>query len=91
MSRYKERLQPRRTKPSHHPSSDTVAAPGSAGDAPGFVRLQTWDGKVLQEQDIEAVHVVDRIRWSPTRVDVPLIAEWPLPGDGVAPAGSPGN
>ncbi|WP_369940586.1 hypothetical protein [Xanthomonas medicagonis] len=65
--------------------------PGSAADAPGFVRLQTWDGKVLQEQDIDAVQLVDHIRWSPTRVDVPLIAEWPLPRDVGVPTKPPGN
>lgn len=65
--------------------------PGSAGDAPGFVRLQTWEGKVLQEQDIEAVQLVEQIRWSPTSVDIPLIAEWPLPSNVAAPTGSPGK
>jgi len=60
--------------------------PGSVGDAPGFIRLQTWDGRVLRERDIEAVQLVEQIRWSPTSVDVPLIAEWPLPADGAAPA-----
>lgn len=65
--------------------------PGSAGDAPGFVRLQTWKGQVLQEQDIEAVQLIEQIRWSPTSVDIPLIAEWPLPSDVAAPAESPGK
>ena len=62
--------------------------PGSAGDAPGFIRLETWDGRVLHEQDIEAVQWVEQIRWSPTSVDVPLIAEWPLSADVAAPAGA---
>jgi len=65
--------------------------PGSAGDTPGFVRLQTREGKVLREQDIAAVQLVEQIRWSHTRVDIPLIVEWPLPAAVAAPAGSAGN
>lgn len=65
--------------------------PGAAGDAPGFVRLRTREGKVLREHDIAAVQLVEQIRWSPTRVDIPLIVEWPLPGAAAAPAESAGN
>ncbi|MDA8451931.1 hypothetical protein M5C97_07160 [Acidovorax sp. NCPPB 3859] len=62
--------------------------PGSVGDAPGFIRLQTWDGRVLHEQEIEAVQLVEQIRWSATSADIPLIAEWPLPADVAVPAGT---
>lgn len=55
-------------------------SPGSASDAPGFVRLQTKDGTVLQEQNLEAVQLVDQIDWKPRRVEIKLIVEWELPG-----------
>ncbi|MDA8457155.1 hypothetical protein M4R22_20555 [Acidovorax sp. GBBC 3334] len=58
--------------------------PGSAGDAPGFLRLQTHDGKTLHEQDVEAVQLVDQIHWEPRRVEIKLIADWELPETVVA-------
>ncbi len=62
-------------------------APGSAGDAPGFVRLMTRAGGVLQEQDVEAVQLVEQVRWTPRSVEIPLIAEWALPGGTPVPPG----
>lgn len=55
-------------------------APGSAGDAPGYMRLYTHDGTVLQEQDLQMVQLVDQVHWEPRRVEVRLIADWALPG-----------
>ncbi|AVT02092.1 hypothetical protein [Paracidovorax avenae] len=55
-------------------------APGSAGDAPGFMQLMTRTGDVLQEQDVEAVQLVEQVRWTPHSVEIPLIVEWGLPG-----------
>jgi hypothetical protein len=54
--------------------------PGSAGDAPGFVRLHARDEAVLQEQDIPMVQLVDQVDWQPRRVEIRLLADWPLPG-----------
>lgn len=53
--------------------------PGQAGDASGVVQLQTREGKILAEEEVELVQVVHEVRWEPDRVDVKLVAEWPLP------------
>ncbi|WP_368354608.1 MULTISPECIES: hypothetical protein [Comamonadaceae] len=62
-------------------------APGSAGDAPGFVRLTTRAGGVLQELDVEAVQLVEQVRWTSHSVEIPLIAEWALPDGKPVPPG----
>lgn len=56
-----------------------LAPPGSAGDTPGYVRLETQDGNVLQEQDIDMVQSADQVAWTPDRVEIRLVADWALP------------
>ena len=36
-------------------------------------------GQVLRERSVDMVQLVDRIEWSPTRVEVRLLADWVLP------------
>lgn len=55
------------------------AMPGGAGDAPGYVRLYDQSGRVLQEQDVEMVQLVERVSWENGKVTIPLISEWELP------------
>jgi hypothetical protein len=56
------------------------AMPGQGSDAPGYFQLrETRTGRVLREQDVEMVQLVRRIHWSPTDVDVGLLAKWSLP------------
>lgn len=53
--------------------------PGQAGDTDGWVRLCDAGGRILREQAVEGpVSAVDTVRWERDRVDVKLIAEWPL-------------
>ena len=57
-----------------------VAMPGQSSDAPGYFQLRdTRTGRVLRECSVEMVQLVDRIEWSPTNVDVRLLADWSLP------------
>ena len=57
-----------------------VAMPGQSSDAPGYIQLRdTRTGRVLRERSVEMVQLVDRIEWSPTNVDVRLLADWSLP------------
>ena len=53
--------------------------PGSAGDAPGFVRLYDNYNNILEEQDVDMVQLVDDIEWSEDKVNIKLFAEWDLP------------
>jgi hypothetical protein len=56
------------------------AMPGHGSDAPGHFQLrETRTGRVLHEQDVEMVQLVERIDWSPTNVSVRMLADWPLP------------
>lgn len=55
------------------------ALPGSAGDAPGFVRLLDQQGKILAEKNTEMVQQIEFIHWSKDRVDIKLFASWSLP------------
>ena len=57
-----------------------VAMPGQSSDAPGYFQLRdTRTSRVLQERSVEMVQLVDRIEWSPTNVEVRLLADWRLP------------
>ena len=57
-----------------------VAMPGQSSDAPGYFQLrEARTGRVLREHSVEMVQLVDRIDWSPTNVDVRLLADWRLP------------
>ena len=57
-----------------------VAMPGQSSDAPGYFQLRdTRTGRVLRERSVEMVQLVDRVEWSPTKVDVFLLADWDLP------------
>lgn len=55
--------------------------PGSGGDAPGFAQLQTNDGRVLKETNLEMVQLLSRdlVRWESDRVSVPAVLDWALP------------
>ncbi|HEU0008272.1 MAG TPA: hypothetical protein VFT34_00490 [Verrucomicrobiae bacterium] len=53
---------------------------GQSSDAPGYFQLRdARTGRVLRERNVEMVQLVDRIEWSPTNVDVRLLADWSLP------------
>ncbi len=56
------------------------AMPGQSSDAPGYFQLlDTQTGRVLREQEVEMVQLVDRIEWSATNVMVRLLAVRSLP------------
>lgn len=52
--------------------------PGNAGDAPGFVRLYTKNNKILQQQDVEMVQLVETIEWNKNSVYIKFVADWTL-------------
>ena len=57
-----------------------IAMPGQSLDSPGYFQLRdARTGRVLQERSVEMVQFVERIEWSPTNVDVRLLANWSLP------------
>ncbi len=56
-----------------------ASAPGQSGDAPGVVQLVDAEGTVLQEAPVEMVQLVDTVNWREDRVEVKLVADWPLP------------
>src|SRR5438477_4811091 len=52
------------------------AMPGQAGDAPGSIcLLQVASGRILERKHVEMVQLVDQVAWSPTNVEVKLIAD----------------
>ena len=54
--------------------------PGQSSDGPGYFQLrEAQTGRVLRERSVEMVQLVDRIEWSPTNVDIRLLADWSLP------------
>ena len=53
--------------------------PGSAGDAPGFVRLYDRNNQILAEKDVDMVQLIDAPEWSPDKVHIKLFADWELP------------
>ena len=54
--------------------------PGQGSDAPGYFQLRnTRSGQVLKEDSVEMVQLVDQVEWSPTNVNVRLLADWSLP------------
>jgi len=54
--------------------------PGQSSDAPGYFQLRnTRSGQVLKEDSVEMVQLVDRVEWTPTNVNVKLLADWSLP------------
>lgn len=55
------------------------AMPGSASDAPGYIRLLDSTGHTLQQADVEMVQNAGPIEWSSNRVYVASVGEWPLP------------
>jgi hypothetical protein len=56
------------------------ALPGQSSDAPGYFQLrETQSGRVLKESSVEMVQLVERVEWSPTHVNVHLLADWSLP------------
>ncbi|MDB6018423.1 MAG: uncharacterized protein JWR19_2912 [Pedosphaera sp.] len=60
--------------------SASLVMPGQSGDVPGVVRLyETETGKVLEEQKVEMVQLIEPPTWSPTNVDIKLFADWKLP------------
>jgi hypothetical protein len=57
-----------------------LAMPGGGSDAPGrFYLLETHTGRVLGEQAVEMVQLVDQVTWSATNVQVGILADWSLP------------
>ena len=57
-----------------------IAFPGQGSDAPGwFVLRDVQTGRVLRERNVEMVQLVDPPQWSPTNVNVTLLADWKLP------------
>jgi hypothetical protein len=58
---------------------ELYAMPGASGDAPGYVRLYDKAGRILKEQDVEMVQLIDRVRWENGKVTIALFAEWDLP------------
>ncbi len=57
-----------------------LAMPGQGSDAPGYFQLLDMKtGRVLNEQNVEMVQLVEQIHWSPTKVNVKLLADWDLP------------
>lgn len=58
----------------------SFAMPGQGSDAPGYFQLRdVRTGRVLHEQKVVMIQLVDRINWSATNVDVHLLANWRLP------------
>jgi hypothetical protein len=58
----------------------SFAMPGGGSDAPGhFYLLETQTGRVLREQPVEMVQLVDQVTWSATNVQVGILADWSLP------------
>ncbi len=55
------------------------AMPGQGSDAPGYVVLVNKRGAVLQRREVGMVQLVYKPRWTPTRVKVKLMFDWPLP------------
>lgn len=56
------------------------AMPGGGSDAQGhFVLLEKQTGRVLREQAVEMVQLVDEVTWSATNVQVGILADWSLP------------
>jgi hypothetical protein len=54
--------------------------PGQSLDAPGCFQLrEVCTRTVLREKSVEMVQLVDRMEWSPTNVEVGLLANWRLP------------
>jgi hypothetical protein len=58
---------------------DPFAMPGQAGDAPGVVKLVDGRGHVLENLDVEMVQNVSEPEWTPGRVRIKLLADWPVP------------
>jgi len=55
------------------------AMPGGGSDAPGhFYLLETQTGRVLREQSVEMVQLVDMVTWSTTNVEIGIVADWSL-------------
>jgi hypothetical protein len=52
--------------------------PGQASDAPGIVKLVDAHGGIEQTVDIDMVQDVSDPEWSPGRVHIKLIADWPV-------------
>jgi peroxiredoxin len=56
------------------------AMPGGSSDAPGYIQLKdAKTGRVLREQEVELVQLVDHVEWSATNVCIRLLADWSLP------------
>lgn len=61
-------------------NAEWFAMPGQGSDASGRLQLRdARSGSVLEERKIEMVQLVDQVVWSPSTVEVKLLAEWRLP------------
>lgn len=50
--------------------------PGSTGDSPGYVRLFSPTGDLLNEERIEMVQLVETVEWSSNQMSIKFIADW---------------
>ena len=53
--------------------------PGGASDAPGIIRLCNAKGKILREQAIEMVQIIDGVEWNDKGVYITPLGLWDLP------------
>jgi hypothetical protein len=54
------------------------APPGQASDAPGVIILETAAGEELRRQNVEMIQLVSQPEWTPDRVEMKLLLDWPL-------------
>lgn len=60
-------------------SGDEVGFPGGSGDRPGFVRLMTSGGNLIQRKDVVMVNTIEDPQWAKDSVDIKFFTEWSLP------------
>jgi hypothetical protein len=54
--------------------------PGDSGGGGGYVQLvENRNHQVLKTMEIDAVMLIDTVRWEPASVHIRPFAEWPLP------------
>ncbi len=50
--------------------------PGSTGDSPGYVRLFSPSGELINETYIEMVQLVETVEWSTDQMSIKFVADW---------------
>jgi hypothetical protein len=54
--------------------------PGQGSDASGYFQLRdSQTGRVLEDQDVDMVQMVELVEWSPNQVRIGILADWTLP------------